>query len=110
MKHGRIPLVMMTFFLSFFLVAKEALADYQNYCQWGMGYGMMGGFGFVFVIIFWILIVALIVLLIRRLVSSGPTRISSPPQEDSALEILKKRYARGEIDKEEFEAKKKDLS
>ena len=75
-----------------------------------MGYGMMGGFGFVFVIIFWILIVALIVLLIRRLVSSGPTRISSPPQEDSALEILKKRYARGEIDKEEFEAKKKDLS
>ena len=75
-----------------------------------MGYGMMGGFGLLFMIIFWILVVVLIVLLIRRLLSSSPTRISGPFQEDSALEILKKRYARGEIDKEEFEAKKKDLS
>jgi putative membrane protein len=110
MKLARIPLGMMIFSISFFPVVKEALADYRNYCQWGMGYGMMGGFGFLFVIIFWVLIVVLIILLIRRLLSSAPTRISSPHQEDSALELLKKRYARGEIEKEEFEAKKKDLS
>lgn len=94
----------------FFPFAKASLADYRNYCQWGMGPGMMGGFGFLFVIIFWVLIVILIVLLIRRLISSSPTRTAGSSPEDSALEILKKRYARGEIDKEEFEAKKKDLS
>jgi putative membrane protein len=110
MKPATIPLGVITFFISFFLVAKEILADYRNYCQWSMGYGIMGGFGFLFMIVFWVLIVVLIILLIRRLLSSTPAGISSPPQENSALEILKKRYARGEIDKEEFEAIKKDLS
>jgi putative membrane protein len=101
---------LMIFFLSFFWVTKEALADYRNYCQWRMGYGLMGGFGFLLVIGFWVLIVVLIILLIRRLITLSPARTASMPQGDSALEILKKRYARGEIDKEEFEAKKKDLS
>jgi len=43
----------------------------------------------------------------------GMDHASEPEQAhdhaESALEILKKRYARGEIGREEFEEKKKDL-
>ncbi len=74
---------------------------------WGMmGPGMMGGFGGmwfmpVFFIIFWGLVIWGITAVVR-----GQRGSSSP---DSALEVLQKRYARGEIDKEEYEEKKKDL-
>jgi putative membrane protein len=72
----------------------------------GWGYGM-GWLWFFIMAAFWIVVIAGIVFFIRWLVSSGrphPTR-----SEDPALEILKKRYARGEISKEEFGEKKKDL-
>jgi putative membrane protein len=42
--------------------------------------------------------------------SSYGNRGRNESPEASPLDILKKRYARGEIDKEEFESKKKDLS
>jgi putative membrane protein len=101
--------------LLFFFAGHEALADYRPYGNWGwgpgmMGWGMMGWFGPLFMIIFWILVIVLIVLLIRSLLSSNRSRSAGPDAVESALEILKKRYARGEIEKEEFEAKKKDLS
>jgi putative membrane protein len=114
MKLSRILLEPFMVLISVFLVAKEALADYRNYCGWGWGMhpGMMGWgwVGILFMLIFWILVVVLIILLIRRLISPSTTQKASSPMEDSALEILKKRYARGEINKEEFEAKKKDLT
>ena len=79
---------------------------------WGMmGPGMMGGSGWwwfmpIFMIIFWGLIIWGIVALVRNL--SAP-RDSDSAKADSALEILKQRYAKGEIDKEEYEVKKNDL-
>ena len=80
---------------------------------WGMmGSGMMGGFSWwwfmpIFMILFWGLVIWGIVALVRGL--SGP-RGSDSSKADSALEVLKRRYARGEIDKEEYEEKKKDLA
>ncbi len=84
-----------------------------QYGGWGMmGPGMMGGFGWgwfmpIFMIIFWGLVIWGIVALVRGLSQPGG---SDSSKADSALEVLKKRYARGEINKEEYEEKKKDLA
>jgi len=70
--------------------------------MWG-NQGFMGGFMW----IFWIAIIVGIILLVKWIVQQN--RPGGQQQGDNSLEILKKRYARGEIDKEEFEQKKKDL-
>jgi putative membrane protein len=56
--------------------------------------------------LFWALVLAGLVLLIRWLwVQARPTSRA----DESALEILKRRYARGEITREEFESIRRDL-
>ncbi len=68
---------------------------------WGVwGVGMM-----LMMLLFWILVVVGLVVAIRWLIAKG-----KPSRSDSALDILRERYARGEINKDEFEARKKDLS
>ncbi len=92
----------------------EALGQGRGY-SWGMGPGMMGWgygmgwFGMILMGLFWIAIIVGIIFLIRWLFVSAGTKSYRPDSEDSPLEILKKRYAGGEINKEEFEQKKKDL-
>ncbi len=72
--------------------------------QWGnWGWGM--GFGWIFMIIFWVLVVLGVVYLVQTATRSG----KSPWQKEMPLDILKKRYAKGEITKEEFERMKDDL-
>ena len=79
-----------------------------------MGPGMMGVFGAMGLMsIIWIAVLGLIIWGIVALVRGagqprGTDTVSGQP--DSALEVLKKRYARGEINKEEYEEKKKDLA
>lgn len=67
------------------------------------------GFGGFWMIIFWILIIAALVFLIKLLVGKGSSGNGNKIEGPSAMEILKRRYASGEISKEEFEQKKKDL-
>lgn len=67
---------------------------------WGWGTGMM-----LMMVIFWGLIIIGLVVAIRWLQGQGRHGLS-----DSALEILRQRYAKGEINKEEFDARKRDLS
>jgi len=73
------------------------------------GYGWMGWFGSVIYLLFWGLVVVVLVLLARKLWSS-PQRSSEMRSNESPMDILKRRYASGEIDREEFEQKKQDLS
>jgi putative membrane protein len=77
---------------------------------WGWHYNMMGGgwgiFMFIFMVIFLALIIGAVVLLVRYLSPHSRTKAAS---SEDALEILRRRYARGEIQKAEFEEKRKDL-
>lgn len=78
---------------------------------WGWDSGGAGIAGFIFMMVFMAVVVAAIVFLVVWLVrgASGPGHAAGPPPAEAPLEILKKRYAKGEIDKAEFEEKKRGL-
>jgi putative membrane protein len=92
----------------------EGLAQWRDYGGWHGGPGMMDGwgmgwFGGIFMIIFWILIIVGLVFVIRWLIQSSKGESGRVSSSSRALEILKERYARGEIERKEFEEKKQDL-
>ncbi|MDA8084749.1 MAG: SHOCT domain-containing protein [Nitrospiraceae bacterium] len=93
-------------FFSYAAVA-EAQSQTQGYGPWPgmMGWGCGMGWPWSMMFIFWIVVIAGIVYFVRS-TAVGKGRGS----EESALEILKKRYAKGEISKDEYEKIKKDIS
>jgi len=70
------------------------------------GFGMMSG-GWVFMILFWLLVILGIVWLIKFLAAKNIN--DNKGSENEALIILKSRYAKGEINKKEFTKMKKDI-
>jgi putative membrane protein len=78
--------------------------------MWGgnmMGWGGPGTFGFGHWL-WWALLVGGAIVLVRWLLRDG--RLKGRTDEDRALSILKERYARGDIDKAEFDTRKRDIA
>lgn len=73
--------------------------------NWGFGAGA-AIIGMLLMAAFWVAVIVGIVFLVRWIAGQSGSR---PQQGETALDILKKRYARGEITKAEFEERKKDL-
>lgn len=71
------------------------------------GWHMWGWGGWAMVIIWVVLLAALVYIVTRTARPETHPRSAAAPE--SPLDVLKKRYARGEISKEEFEEKKRDL-
>lgn len=81
-----------------------------------LGRGMVGGFGFPFMfvggigmLLFWVLIISGVVWIIQSPPRSTEGAGNYMPTVESPFDILKRRYAKGELSKEQFEEIKRDL-
>ena len=79
--------------------------------SWGNMWGGGFGFGWIFMLVFWGLIIWAIFALVRGAGRQGCCGNDNHTRngEKTAVDILKERYAKGEISKEDFERMKKDL-
>ena len=73
----------------------------------GFGWGGFGILGLFFMVLFWFLVIWAIVALVRYFAHTNYHEIH---EDTTPLEIIKERYAKGEIKKDEYEQMKKDLS
>ena len=114
---GKIQLYAKTsfFILIVFTLWNVTLARGGGSSDWHMGSGMMsgwglGGFGGIFMIFFWVLILVGLILFIRWLIQATGRKEFAGNTDSKSLELLKERYARGDIDKTQFESMKRDLA
>jgi len=92
-----------------------ANGDEEECCEhmFGMfGFDGMGmwGIGGSIMLIIWIIIIIAVIAVILALVKGQAGQGQNSKTESNALNILKERYAKGDINKKEFEEKKKDLN
>lgn len=79
------------------------MGDWPQRSSFGYGGMIFGGF---FMIVFWLFFIGAIIWLVKAL--SGGVNNSS--QKLQAMNVLKERYAKGEISKKEFDQIKKDIN
>ena len=73
-----------------------------GHMMWGSGYGMIG---MLMMLVFWGVLIALIVVAVRWLLDSQGGKRG----RRDALDVLRERFAKGEIDEEEFDRRRKAL-
>ena len=73
--------------------------------DYGWGWGMGMGFGWFFMVVFWVLVIVGAIYLVKAIAGSAKREETG----ETALDILRKRYAKGEITKEEFDKMRDDL-
>lgn len=76
-----------------------------------MGFGMgFGGLGILLMVLFWVGLIALSTWVVKSIFQgTGNTRNENGGSQPKAKEILDKRYARGEITREQYELMKQDI-
>ncbi|MFZ2193492.1 MAG: SHOCT domain-containing protein [Candidatus Moraniibacteriota bacterium] len=83
---------------------------WDYYGHMGAGYGL----GFIFMLVFWVLVIWAIFALVRVFLGRGSSCCGTHHKEigaktSNAIDILKERYAKGEITKEDFDRMKKNI-
>jgi putative membrane protein len=83
-------------------MVKFGVNKMMGYCDFGYG---MGFFGWIFMVLFWAGVILLIVWLVRQ-----NSNQENRTERRTPSDILKERFAKGEISKKEFDEMKKELS
>lgn len=95
-------------FFTWPLALAQVRTDHMNSWHFGTHWGWSHMiFGPLIMVLFWVALIVAIIFAVRWI--SGRRSDSSDTQK-TPIEILRERYARGEIDKEEFEERKRILS
>ena len=101
-------LKLFVFMMAGLLMSCEGVGCYGGQGPGGWGSMMHYGFGYGGMFM-WIIFLIVVGVLIYLIVQAQKTKGQTPSQGESPLAILKKRYAKGEISKEDFDRMKRDL-
>lgn len=99
--------ILIAVFILLFIFPVIALADAEG-CGFMLGWGHMMNFGWGGIFM-WIVFLIIVLVIVYLIVQSNKPRSYDSSFIESPIDILKKRYAKGEITKEEFEKMRKDL-